>query len=403
MNFNSKTFCAAPWFHIRKEQDNKYRPCCDFDPAASEFDGKVNYNWPLDSPEDYLNSDYLKYIRQNLNQGIPLTECKKCWFKESMSSVSLRQIINDTVTNNQGKNLNNSWLNSYFQQKHNFDFDLLVSTDIKVSNLCNFSCVMCNPEDSSQLYTVWKKNKSHPIVQIKLNDNPTYLDDIKQRYVESTYDYLDMILNTCPRHVKLLGGEPLLDKTLLNRLQTLSPEKKSKISLLFVTNGSVNLTNFANQLKGYKQINYVVSIDGVGSVQDYIRRGSNWDQIQSNIFEWNQRHRPVDIAFTFQCLNAWYLPEFYQWCTDHHLKFTFGVVKDPDYLSVKIIPPEFRKKIFQKYDQSNIPAEQIEGFKKIIISNTYDQNLHMTTKKFLKWYDPDDRWKNILPEWQEFI
>lgn len=403
MNFNTDTFCAAPWFQIRKENDNNYRPCCELDVKCSEFKGKTGYAWPTESPTDYLNSEYVKYLRQNLNQGIKLPECWQCWNKESVSMQSLRQIINDTVTNNQGSQLNQTWIDAYFQRKNNFDFDQLVSTDIKVSNLCNFSCAMCNPNDSSQIYAIWQKNQFHPIVKQTLNKNPTYLNDIKKRIVASDYDYLDQILDTVPKHVKILGGEPLIDKVLLERLIELPQSKKSKISLLFVTNGSVNLTEFSKKLIGYKQVNYVVSLDGVESVLEYIRRGSNWNQIQENILEWNAHNRSVDVNFTLQCFNVWHVPEFYKWCKAHNLKFTVGLVEDPEYLSLKTIPDKLRKKIYKKYRLSDMLKSDIDAFIQIIKRTPYDKKIVPVTEEFLKWYDPENYWKTVLPEWQDFL
>jgi molybdenum cofactor biosynthesis enzyme MoaA len=403
MNFDPTTFCAAPWFQIRKENNNRYRPCCELDVESSSFNGKTDYAWPLDSPTDYLNSEYAQYLRQNLNQGVQLPECRRCWLKESISSRSLRQTINDTVTNNCGEHLEQTWVTAYFQQKTNFEFDLLVSTDIKVSNLCNFSCAMCSPDDSSQIYTIWQKNQSHPIVKQTLNKNSTYLKDIKNRFVVSDYDYLDMILDAAPKHIKILGGEPLIDKKLLQRLTRLSPSKKSKISLLFVTNGSVDLTEFSKQLSDYKQVNYVVSLDGVGTVLEYIRRGSNWNQIQENILNWNACHRPVDVSFTLQCFNALHVPEFYKWCKTHNLKFSIGMVETPEYLSLKAIPDELRKKIYKKYSASDMLKQDIEAFTQLIQCTCYDKKIIPLTEEFLKWYDPDYRWKHMLPEWQDFF
>ena len=400
MEYNSKTFCAAPWFQIRKEINNEYRPCCQLDISQTQFDQKINLTWPETSPDEFLNSKYIQYLRQNLNHGIQLPECRRCWQQESLSQQSLRQNINNTVTTNQGQNLDKTWIHSYFKHKNNFEFDCLISADIKVSNLCNFSCVMCNPGDSSQIYSIWKKNQSHKIVKTFLNTQPEYLNNIKKRFSELDYEYLDTMLDLCPKHVKILGGEPLIDKGLLERLVGLDPLKQSKISLLFVTNGSVDLTEFAKLLPGYKQINYVVSLDGVGAAQDYIRRGSDWKLIEQNILNWNANNRPVDIAFTLQCFNAMHFPELYRWCQDHGMKFTVGIVENPEYLSIRSIPPELRNKIFAKYQSIGYWTDvEIQNFTQLITGQSYNPALKTMLTQFVNWYDPSSRWKNIFPEW----
>jgi len=402
MKYNSNTFCSAPWFQIRKELNDEYRSCCEINPTHTKFKGNVKYNWPTNSPKEFLNSEYVQYLKQNLNEGIRLPECQKCWSKESLSQKSERQMINDTVTNNHGTNLNNTWVHSYFKQKNNFDFDYLISSDIKVSNLCNFSCIMCNPSDSSQIYSIWQKNKTHPIVQTFLDSDPEYLVDIKKRLSDSNYDYLSAVLDMCPKHVKILGGEPLIDKILLKKLIDLPSEKKAKISLLFVTNGSIDLTDFANLLAGYKQVNYVVSLEGIESVQDYLRRGSVWHQIEKNILKWNLTHRSVDILFTLQCFNAMHISECYKWCCDHNMKFKINIVENPDYLSVRSIPPVLREKILKKFAGIGYWSSlEIDNFKQIIIDQPYDKKLLARLKEFTDWYDPLDHWKNIFPEWNK--
>lgn len=404
MEYNSNTFCAASWFHIRKQIDNKYKPCCQIDTDQTQFDQHFDQTWPETSPKEFLNSQYIQYLRHNLNQGIQLPECRRCWQQESLSQKSLRQTINNTVTNNQGQNLDKTWIHSYFKQKNNFEFDYLVSADIKVSNLCNFSCAMCKPEDSSQIYSIWKKNQTHKIVRTFLNTEPEYLDDIKKRFSNLDYSYLESTLDLCPKHVKLLGGEPLIDKVLLEILVGLDPLKQSKISLLFVTNGSVDLTEFAKLLPGYKQINYVVSLDGVGVVQDYIRRGSNWKLIEQNILKWNAKNRPVDIAFTLQCFNAMGFPDLYKWCQEHNMKFNMHMVESPEYLSIRSIPPALRDKIFAKYQSIGYWNDlEIQNFTQAINNQPYDPELKSTLNQFVDWYDPLGHWKNIFPEWLDFL
>ena len=404
MEYISDTFCSAPWFQIRKNIDDEFRSCCEIDIEQSEFSGNCNYKWPETSPENFLNSEYVQYLRQNLNQGVKLPECQKCWNRESVSQQSLRQITNNTVTNNQGHNLQKTWLHSYFKQKNNYEFDYLLSVDIKVQNLCNFSCIMCGPEDSSQIYSIWKNNQSHPVPKRILDARPGYLDNIKQRFSESNYEYLDAMLDLSPSHVKLLGGEPLIDKKLLEKLIKLDPVKKSKISLLFVTNGSVDLIEHSQLLTGYKQVNYVVSLDGIGPVQDYIRRGSDWKKIEDNILKWNSKNRPVDIAFTLQCFNAMHFPELYKWCQTHSMKFTMGIVQSPNYLSVKSIPPGLREKIFAKYQETSCWSQsETNNFKQLIDSSPYEQELLPMLSQFVGWYDESNHWKDLFPEWSDFL
>jgi len=282
---NKNTFCSAAWFQVRNgHSDGNYRVCCEIQPSESEFSGERFLKWPDKTPKDFFNSEYTQYIRKKLNDGERIPECYRCWKKEDTGGKSLRQTLNDTVTNNQGHDLDNTWLKNYFKNKKNFVSDILISADTKISNLCNFSCIMCNPMDSSKLYTKWQKNKDNPAIRKLLkNEKPNYLDNVKRVYMNKNNRYflLKSFLNLKPKHIKILGGEPLMDKRLLEILENF--EEKSKVKLLFVTNGSKSLVEVSEKFKNYKDVNYTISLEGTGSIQDYIREGSDWKNIKKNV------------------------------------------------------------------------------------------------------------------------
>jgi len=390
---NNKTFCAGAWFQLRSQQNGEFRPCCEIDPSKTEFQVKTCYKWPENQPGEFLDSPYLQYLRQKMQEGIRISECEKCWTKEDNNMISLRQTLNDTVTNNLFSRVPRTWVNVYLGKKTDFHHDLLISADIKLSNVCNFSCMMCNPDDSTQIYSIWTKNLQHPVVMEFLQTDPDYLDNIKKNYQgKANYDLLTAVLDQVPHHVKILGGEPLLDNKMLGILQKLPNHKKSKISLCFVTNGSVDLIGFAQKLKGYRQINYVVSLDGIGKMQNYIRRGSEWSSIEKNIVDWCKNHRAVDVHCTVQCLNALHVEKLINWCNDAKIKVTFGFVNDPEYLSLSVLPLSLRELI---KDQTKEHGSNLAG---ILDHYDYRPDLLPKLKTFLDWYDPENHWHLIFPE-----
>ena len=398
MEINNHTFCAAAWFQLRNQQNGEYQPCCQINLGLSQFQGKVIHSWPETAPIDYLNSDYLRYLRQQLQLGNRVPECDRCWHKEDHGLRSLRQIMNDLVTVNRSDTINTTWTQSYMRQKTNFDHDLLLSVDVKLSNVCNFACMMCNPDDSTQIYSIWSKNQDHAIVQEKLRLHPGYLIDISRRYRSNqNYELLTNLLDKTPLHVKILGGEPLLDYAMLEVLQAVPEHKKSHISLLFVTNGSVDLVEFSKQLSDYKEINFVISIDGVNRVQDYVRRGSRWPLIENNIQRWNRQHRPVDLHCTIQCLNLLHVPGLLDWSNQQGCKITFGFVRDPEYLSLAVIPPALRSQIRTVLDPC------CPGLVDTLQDHEYRPELLPKFQSFLDWYDPDQEWQSIFPEWQALL
>lgn len=396
----TKTFCAAPWFMLRNQQSGRFLPCSVFDPDSTNFSGDTCYAWPRHTPEDFMNSEYMQWVRKNLHQGIKINECRRCWQKEAMGQKSPRQTCNDTVTRNQSHQLDQTWLGPFFLHQKNWHTDLLLSADIKLSNHCNLSCMQCHPHDSSRIYSIWKSQIDHPAVSMMLQSKPTwYLEDIYARYKNNNnYDLLDQMLHMNVMHLKILGGEPLLDTKMIDMLSKLGDQKKQKISLLFTTNGTQDLLEFADRLGPYKQINFVVSLDGIGVVQEYIRRGSNWAQIESNIDKWNGKHRPVDIHCTVSCLNLMRVSEIQSWCEQKNLQLTYGMVEDPDFLSCASLPQHLRNRIISDTRLPKNLLHNLESNSTIFEDFKYDPSCTQKLGHFLQWFDPKHEWKTLFPE-----
>jgi organic radical activating enzyme len=410
MKIDQQTFCAAPWFQVRQSMNGTFKSCCVIDHNHSEYKGEKNFK----TLEQWLESDYLKYLKQNLNAGNRLSECQHCWKKERTNLISLRQIINDTVTDKRA--FDQSWLHFYFKNKENFDHDLILSADIKTSNLCNFACAMCTPQDSSRIESIWKKNKGHQLVNEVLLENKNYFEDIDLIYREGkSYSLIKSILDMKPRHLKLLGGEPLLDSTLLNLLDNYKDKKLT--NLVFITNGSVDFTTIAARLHEYKTVSIILSLEGVDLVQDYVRRGSDWNYINQNVHNYikNFGTKNLYIQHTLQCLTFGHLHHLLEWSKNLNLQINVGFLNDPAYLSFDAMPQELLNNICEQLQHQNCSLatfDDVENLQSITVPNlvrlvqeNYCYNSALTSKLriFLDWYDPENKWKKILPEWNQYL
>ena len=416
MRYDPKTFCAAPWFQIKTAKLGEFRVCNNLDTECSRFPGRKDYSWPDDSADQYMSSDYVGYLRQQLTTGHRLPECHRCWQEEDHGGKSLREKNNDSVTVNRGHALDQTWIEAYFRQKHNWNHDDLLTAEIKLSNVCNFSCAMCEPADSSQIYTIWRSNQQHPMVRLTLDRDPLYLDRVRTMYRSRPgYQMLSEILQRKPQHLRLLGGEPLLDQTMLDILQSQPTDIKNSVSLMFTTNGSTSLTDTADLLHGYRDVNFVVSLEGLGAVQDYIRRGSVWQQVQANILAWEKvcrmQGKLLPITVTVQALNLYHVPDIVAWSRDLAVQLSFNILQEPDFMSLKAMPPGFRQQCISRLQQvknewrswnQDQPAKGLD-LAAIALSVDHDPDLLERLKQFLHWYDPDQSWRTVLPEWHQYF
>jgi hypothetical protein len=406
VDIDQNTFCAAPWFQIRNDNQGEYRPCCQIRPQQSEFQGKKNFVFPLDDMEEWINSNYVQYLRQSLAAGNKIAECNECWQKESSGQLSLRKTINNTVTGNRGDRLNKSWINAYFKNKKDYLSNLICSIDIKLTNLCNYSCVMCNPQDSTQIMSKWIMQKDHPGLQNRLQENTNWQND-SQNLVNSKHRYnlLSQAINHRPQHLKILGGEPLIDEEMFKILSSIPTEQKQNINLLFVTNGSVSLSHVQNKLSDWKNIYFVVSLDGIGAVQDYIRHGSRWQEIKNNIIHYLS-HQPGNrlwVNYTVQSLTLYHLPELLEFCYHYQIELSTGMLNEPDFFTLSAIPDDLKYKIVDKLSLAEeLPGswgDRAKGNRKLLQGSNHDPALLKKMWEYLSWYDPVDKWKNIFPEW----
>jgi len=389
MNYlNSKTFCASAWFSIRNDNTEKLTPCCAIDCSKSKFKGKVIHTLS-DTFETWHNSDYIQYLRKELDSGEFPAECFVCKNNEEHNLPSLRQSVNATIANvSTLEQINSSWMSVFFYNKSDFISDVVVSMDSMVSNFCNFECVMCNSLDSSKIKSRWEKNKTHPSLQHTLNSNPLFLHNtiplIKNSNAISNFNH---IVNNHPiSFLHIRGGEPLIDKHVLSTLESLPASKKKKIRLLFNSNCSTDLTTVLQQLSGFKDIIIIASLDAVGIYAEYVRKHSVWNEIETSILNaLKNTNVIIKVHCTVHALNIVWLYQLEEWCELHNLEISFGFVHRPDYLSLSAVPTAVLQEASNKIKNKRI--------KERILEYKFDQKLHNELLTYVDFYDESSKIK----------
>jgi molybdenum cofactor biosynthesis enzyme MoaA len=386
---NSQTFCSAPWFQVRLDWDGHYRPCCEFNENLSNFPGNTKFSSENCSIEQWMGGEYSQYLREQLSNGVELAECQSCWNKEKYGFKSLRNIINDTTTKNHGDNIKSTWVASYLKTLKNYSEYYLISADIKLSNVCNFACIMCSPQDSSRIYDLWYKTQTNQFVQEQIKKDDKLFEKIIKVYGnDRTYKRFESIFNHPIKYLKFLGGEPLLDKNLLKMLNNLDPNKKSKITLHFVTNGSQNLTEFADQLKDFANITFTVSLESVGEMQDYARKGSDWAEIEKNILTAKNQGIHISISTVIQAVTLPNIDQLLTWVQKNDLSISFLPLTGFEYLDISVLPATIRQKTINKL---NLLSDDLNAKKLIDLIESYlhHQEKYQKFLEYISWYEKD--------------
>lgn len=221
--------CAAFYKHFVLEGDD-VAPCCRWSKNFQKFDGDFS---------QVLHSKKFVELRKKVESGKKLKECKKCYYEEKLGrSLSLRQ------------KLNMQW---------RVDSVQVESLELNLNNVCNLACIMCDSHFSSR---IWKEeNPTLPANQgiWRLKDIPNIPDTVKR--------------------IRFMGGEPLM--TNVHRQVLRSIKDPSKVEIQYITNGMFMLTpEDVVLLNKCAKVAIYVSIDAYGKLNEEIRIGSDWNQIE---------------------------------------------------------------------------------------------------------------------------
>lgn len=386
-------FCVALFNAIRKDNDMTIRPCCVFKPK------EISYDIP-----DYMNSDYMSGVRDRMINNEQVPECRVCWDKEQHGIQSLRHIYNQQF-------LNDKIIPDRLVKKASAG--KIIHADINIGNTCNFACAMCHPGNSSLIYNKFQKNPNNEFVKEYTETFSRYMTSGNNAKLRSHSLLVleDVLKNDSIRSIKLLGGEPLLEEKFLQQLIDIPAEKKKKMVLFLVTNGSVDLVETLTKLGEFKNIFLTVSLEGTGKIQEYVRKHSNWQQIESNIckfLEFNNPRWVLGVHHTMQALSLHGLSDLVTWCDNLKIRMTFQALTAPAYLGLNILNYDYRSKITSNLNVdtstnfSNIDtdASLIGDIHRYSLSIEYTPDLVPKFLKYIEFYEADHNLKlsSIAPD-----
>ena len=404
----SKTFCVAPWFQIRNQNNMNKKVCCLIKPLPGEIDSKSL------TPLEYLNSKTVINLKKQLAEGKKPRECGACWKNEKHGNKSLREQLNGILTS--GNPEKNNWIDFYFKNKKDYNSDMILMADIKIGNTCNHACVMCNPNDSSLIYNDWMKRKDSIFVKDYLSKDRDYLKKSKfNGYKNKKYkEYIDAILkdNKKLKYLKLLGGEPFLDNDLIKSLENMDNKVKENLKISFVTNGSVDIISVVERIGKFKHIDITVSVEGVGKIQEFARAGSVWKNLEKNILKTIDRNIcDLTVHHSLQTCTVLGFDLLLDWCRSNSIKLSCGLVSDPDYLSIRSLPTTLKNKLINNIQQNKTRfinqnnaetgATSYDNLISSIKDFDYDPVLNKKFFEYIEWYQSNKnipKLQSIFPE-----
>jgi sulfatase maturation enzyme AslB (radical SAM superfamily) len=309
--------------------------------------------------EDSWNSNYMKNLRLDMAAGKSITGCDVCYKQEANGRTSNREhSIREWNWRLGEENLTKLIQDSILANGHVDSPPVYL--DLRLGNLCNLKCRMCNPWNSSQIvkehqemadsnpeYTVvWEKTFGK--FPVNVMDNQTWFD----------HDMMwDQIIGLIPslKKVYMTGGEPTLIKNNFKFMEECIAQGRTDIVLFFNTNCTNVNRRFLELVSQFDTVNINASLDGTGIVNDYIRAPSNWEQISSNVEKLaNLKNVTLGITPTVQIYNMFNIVSLMKWVDELRSKYNKDIFIDflinhhPHHLSTSIVSKELRDQAIQE-------------------------------------------------------
>ena len=379
---DNKSICAVPFVSIMVNTDTTIRYCCMVKGSYNKLkkpDGTF-YTCKDDFIHDAWNSEDMRTIRINMIEGNKIEGCEVCYQQEATGRVSNRQHANKEWSWRLGDDAITRLIEEAIDNNGHLDSDP-VYLDLRLGNLCNLKCRMCNPWNSSQIVKehadlvanspeygeVWQKTFGKFPVTV-MNDQQWFDHDIMW----------DQVISLIPtlKKVYMTGGEPTLIKNNFKFMQACIDQGRTDIVLFFNTNCTNINKKFLELISQFKQVNINASMDGVGIVNEYIRAPSDWKLISENIEKLAQLSNVnLGITPTIQVYNAFDIVNMLEWVDQLNTKYAkqifidFLVNHHPHHLSVRILDDDMRKTALDmilEYDNSSHSRSTINSLQGII-------------------------------------
>lgn len=360
-NLNKDTFCIMPWLSINTTASGMARLCCLSSAAPdggviTSPDGEP-LNLSSSTPDEILNSDYLKKIRLAMLDDKVLPQCTTCLTKESYGKSSRRTYGN--------KHFSFMLTKETAREKTAPDGTIEaagVYWDLRFGNLCNLKCITCHPVSSNQWYNNFVAiNNDNPeftdntrVIQLVKNEKGRYIDRGEFDWWKSE-KFWQVLEDSIPviSHIYFTGGEPLLIEPHYAFLEKLiASGRADKVILEYDTNLMAVKSSLQHIWSHFKKVRLSVSLDDFGEQNEYVRLNSNWNMIVKNVDKvksWNLPRLELSFSITWQILNSYTFKNVLEYINDPNTLHV-RMLNHPHWLNVRILPDAIKKDLVDRYE-----------------------------------------------------
>lgn len=337
----SKVVCLAPWVHLHAIGEARGLCCV------------TKKTLTFQTQEEFWNGPYMTEVRRDFMAGVERKECSDCFGATPSQDEDRRYYqhfeqefghLEDAalaVTNPEGE--------TSFKP---------VSFDMR-QRLCNMTCKTCGTGSSS----------AHALASNRSTGKKVFhIENFKDSMEQHTEDILNLVSERT-EEIYWAGGEPLMSPVYWATMERMVEKGWTQCVMRYNTNGTklAEDTPVAEKAMEYFRTfenKVFLSLDGIGVVNEYIRSGSKWADMDKVLRRLVKEVRGlVAVDMTGTNLGVLQLPDIVRYLEDtgvqhfhikglvvsHHMTMKGGEMHNANsYLSVKLLKPETIQRIINE-------------------------------------------------------
>lgn len=262
----NKSFCIYPWVAHTDTNGTGSLTLC-----ARSTVSVVKWS----DIKDWKTNPELTNIRQKMLAGEKLPEhCNKCYEYEDKGVDSYR--IHETK----------EWVSKL--NIHSIeDLDNITNPkyyEVRLTNKCNLMCRSCKPTFSHLIEREARVHNIAPIIPTK-----------SSKFEYSKLDQINIESLDPSMRVYLTGGEPTVIADVYRFMENCIAAGKTDFEFTLGTNAIKISEKFIELTDHFTNLNFSVSMDGYGKINDYWRWKSDWDTLVNNTKLLQSRGHSISI------------------------------------------------------------------------------------------------------------
>lgn len=315
------------------------------------------------------------------------SECSYCWTQEDLGNLSDRHYRSGEP-----------WAAEDYEIIKNstgLESDVIPSyVEVNFNNACNLRCSYCSPQFSSSWADEAGRYGGYPTSTT--HNSPDHFTHSNRRVIPAREDnpYVEAFWRWFPelypklKHLRMTGGEPLMDKNTYKVFDYVLAFPKPDLHLNVTSNFSVDQKlydkyhDYVSQLCDTQIEHFMqyVSLDsGIHEQAEYIRNGMNYNRVFENVHRFLDKipnRNSLTFIITMNNLSVTGIIKLLGWILDlrrlysktyQRVWFDTPLLRSPTWQSLQILPPVYADKLEEVADWMELnletPDKPFCGFK----------------------------------------